>query len=99
MATTYEQWVATQDVPVYKGYHIEDLKTLNFGFWKKRGCPTAFLQLAGQEGVGETRLTEIPPGETLPQWNFALDEVVYVADGRGLTTVWDTQKKNHKIFE
>jgi len=35
----------------------------------------------------------------LPPLKFALDEAVYVADGRGLTTVWAGEGKPKKTFE
>lgn len=42
----------------------------------------------GQEGIIEARVSEIPPGEFLPPFKLAVDEVVYVVSGRGLTSVW-----------
>jgi len=41
----------------------------------------------GDGGRDEGRITEIPPGGTLPPMQFALGETVYVLDGQGLTTV------------
>jgi oxalate decarboxylase/phosphoglucose isomerase-like protein (cupin superfamily) len=69
------------------------------GWWEERQCNASFLLLAGQEGVSEARVTEIPPGKTLPPLRFALDEIVYGADGRGLTTVWREAGKSKKTFE
>ena len=86
-ASPYDMWVESLDIPIHKGYYIEDVRKVDVGWWEERQCNAAFLQLAGQEGVTEARVTEIPPGKTLPPLKFALDEVVYVADGRGLTTV------------
>lgn len=67
---------------------ISDLRTLELGWWAERECNAAFVQLSGQEGVSENRVTEIAPGASLPPQRFAIDEAVYVVDGRGLTTVW-----------
>jgi len=99
MRVTYNKWIESSGVPVYKGYYIEDLRTLKLGWWKERGCDSAFIELAGQEGVSETKVTEIPPGETLTSWKFALDEIIYVLEGRGLTTVWQGQRETRKTFE
>jgi hypothetical protein len=41
----------------------------------------------------------VPPGKSLPPVKFALDEIVYVCSGRGLTTVWAGEGKNKKNFE
>jgi oxalate decarboxylase/phosphoglucose isomerase-like protein (cupin superfamily) len=83
----YTEWIESTGVPVHRGYFVEDLRTLQLGPWDERDCNAAFLELAGQEGVSEARVTEIAPGKTLPPLRFALDEVVYVVEGRGLTTV------------
>ena len=95
----YRRWMASVDIPIHKGYYIEDLRTLELGWWKERECNAAFLELAGSEGMSEIRVTEIPPGKTLPPLNFALDEVVYVVEGRGLTTIWGRDDKTRKTFE
>src|SRR3954467_7890188 len=87
-STPYEEWVASTGVPVHRGYYVEDVRTLELGEWPERECKAAFLMLAGQEGISEARVTEIAPGKTLPPVRLALDEIVYVAQGRGLTTLW-----------
>ncbi len=85
--TAYEQWIASVGIPIHRGYYVEDGRTVELGWWEERQCNAAFLVLAGQEGVSEVRISEIPPGATLPPVKFALDESVYVLDGRGLTTL------------
>ena len=99
MGTTYDQWVESLAVPVYKGYYVEDLRTLELGRWEKRGCNAAILKLVGQEGVGSSRVMEIPPGKALPPWKFALDEMAYVLEGNGLATVWGDDSPGAKTFE
>jgi oxalate decarboxylase/phosphoglucose isomerase-like protein (cupin superfamily) len=49
---------------------------------------TAFVQLMGMEGVNELRVSELGPGETTDPFKFEVDEIVYVLEGRGITTVW-----------
>src|SRR5947207_3460077 len=85
---TYDYWMESIGIPIHRGYYIADLRTVELGWWEERKCMSAFLQLAGQEGVTSARVTEISPGETLPPLKFALDEVVYVVSGRGLTNIW-----------
>ncbi|MBI4524842.1 MAG: cupin domain-containing protein [Deltaproteobacteria bacterium] len=96
---TYDYWIESTGVPIHKGFYVEDLRKPELGWWEERKCQTAFIQLMGQEGVSSTRLTEIPPGETLPTLKFALDEVVYVIDGRGLTSIWYDDSSTKKTFE
>jgi hypothetical protein len=95
----YDAWVESLNVPVYRDYFIEDIAALTLEWWEARQCRVAFLQLAGQEGISEGRVTEIPPGGTLPPVRFALDEIVYVVEGRGLTTVRGGEEQSKKVFE
>jgi len=92
---TWDAWVKTLDVPLYRGYYVPDLRTVELGWWERRGCHAAFVQLAGQEGICESRLSEIPPGGSLPPFQLGVDELVYVLSGRGLTTVWDRRRQAH----
>ena len=96
---TYDRWMKSKGIPIHKGYFIPDLRTVELEWWEERGCKAAFIQLWGQEGVSAARVTEVPPGKSLPPVKFALDEVVYVCSGRGLTTVWAGEGKPKKNFE
>lgn len=75
-------------LPVHSGYYIEDLRALELGRWEERGCDAAFIQLEGQQGITETRVSEVPARGELPPVRLAFDEVVYVVQGRGATSVW-----------
>jgi hypothetical protein len=61
---TYDEWMEGQGIPIYRGYYIEDLRTLQLGWWEKRQCSSAFIQLVGQERVTSARVTEIPSANT-----------------------------------
>ena len=97
--TAYSQWLSSTGVPVHRGYYIADLRDIELGAWAERECRAAFLELAGQEGISEARVTEIAPGQTLPPMKFALDEAVYVVDGRGLANVWLGDSAQARTFE
>jgi len=84
----YDRWLATQDAPVHTGIYVEDFRLLERGWWSLRGCPAAILNLLGDHGVTEAHVLELRPGETIPPFRIALEEVIYVAEGQGLTTVW-----------
>ena len=73
---TYDEWMDAQEIPIYRGYYIEDLRTLELDWWAARECKAAFIQLVGQEGVTSARVTEIPPGKTLAPRKLSLDENV-----------------------
>ena len=84
----YDKWLEKEGLKVYEGYYVEDTRTLPLARWARRECDAAFLKLSGQEGISEAHVIEIAPGQTLPPFHIALEEVVYAILGRGLTTIW-----------
>ncbi len=84
----YDEWLAEQDVPVVSGYYVEDVRTLELGWWTLRGCPGAVLSLVGHQGVTEAHVLQTPAGGSIPPFRMAVEEIVYVVEGNGLTTVW-----------
>jgi oxalate decarboxylase/phosphoglucose isomerase-like protein (cupin superfamily) len=104
-AKPYDDWIGSLGLPIHRGYYLEDVRTAEVEWWEERQAKVAFMQLAGQQGAAEARITEVPPGATLPAARFGFDESVYVADGQGVCTVWgaDGQKKTfewqkHSLF-
>ncbi|MBV8085044.1 MAG: cupin domain-containing protein, partial [Chloroflexi bacterium] len=95
----YDYWLEAQNCPVHRGYYIEDLRQIELGDWKLRGMKTAFVQLMGMEGINELRVSELAPGETTEPFKFGLDEIVYVLEGVGTTTVWSDAGGPKRSFE
>jgi hypothetical protein len=95
----YDEWMAALGVPIHRGYAVSDLRTVELGWWEDRRCMTGFVQLMGQEGVSETRVTEIPPGGVLEPYTVGVDEAVYILSGDGMTEVWDTNSGWKQAFE
>lgn len=95
----YQDWMESVGVPIYRGHHVEDLRTVELGWWEERQAAAAFLYLKGMEGVSEARVMEIPPGKAAPEMKLAIGELVYVLEGQGLTTVWTEKGGSRKTFE
>jgi hypothetical protein len=95
----YDEWMDTRGVPVHRGFFVQDVRQAELAWWEERKCNTGFIQLSGQEGVSEARITEIKPGETLPPYKMAIDEVVYVVSGRGVSNVWSDAAPTPRTFE
>jgi quercetin dioxygenase-like cupin family protein len=96
---TYDQWMQSVGIPVHKGFFIPDTRTMELGWWEARGVQAAFIQLMGQEGVSEARVSEIAPGASSKPLKFAMEEVVYVLQGRGMTSVWAGENGERRTFE
>lgn len=96
---TYDHWMESLGLPIHTGYFIGDLRSCDLEWWEDRKCKAAFMQLMGQEGVTGAWIQEVAPGESTPPVRFALDEVVYVVEGRGNTNVWRDDNGTKKTFE
>jgi hypothetical protein len=53
----YDEWMESRGVPVHKGFFVSDVRSAELGWWEERKCNSAFIQLSGQEGVSEARIT------------------------------------------
>ncbi len=96
---TYDRWMSEQDIPIHRGYYIEDLRTVELAPWSLRECHAAFIQLEGMQGVVEGRVQEVPPGGSLKPFKSAVDELVYVLSGRGTTAVSGSAKQVRHSLE
>jgi hypothetical protein len=86
-------------VPIYGGHHVDNLGTVELGRWEERQCNAGFLMLKGMEDIHEARIIELAPGQTLPASRLALEELVYVVEGRGICSVWGAEGLPRKSFE
>jgi len=96
--STYERWIQSQGIPIHRAFFIDDIRTVEVGWWEFRQCHAAFVVLAGQEDIQESRVTAIPAGETVPPSKIALEEMCYCVQGHGICTVWAGDKPK-KQFE
>ncbi|HEY3116103.1 MAG TPA: hypothetical protein VGK54_05125, partial [Chloroflexota bacterium] len=94
----YIEGLVNQGIPLYRGNHIEDMRTLEVGWWEEKECGAALLQLDGQWRLVDLRLTEIPPGGKTGVFRMLMDEKVYVLSGHGLCTIW-AEGHLRKTFE
>ena len=85
--TPYDRLQVTEAIPVVKGNVVRDIMELELGPWKRMGARGCFLNLSHQQQT-DAYVCEIPPeGAILPQRHL-FEEIVYVARGRGATSVW-----------
>lgn len=88
---TYTDFRDEQDIPVYTGLFIDDLHALETDDWEMTGQRGAFINLYGMQYVDDLQLHELTPsGET--DWiQHYYDELVYVLEGQGITSIGDGQ--------
>ena len=85
--TPYDLLLQKEGIPIVRGNVVNDVTTLELGKWERMGVLGCYLNLSNQQRT-DAYVCEIPPSsQTLPQRHL-FEEIVYVAKGRGATTVW-----------
>ncbi len=86
--TPYDRWVSSQGIDVVRGYFVEDAYSMPLKWWEKVGGYGVFINLKGTGYMDNAFVCSIPPGGNLKPQKHLFEEMVYVLDGKGATTVW-----------
>jgi quercetin dioxygenase-like cupin family protein len=95
--TPYEQFLEKEGVPVTRGYFIEDLKTVKLERWERMGAFGCYLNMGDQQETDAYICEIAPASQTNPQRHL-FENLVYIAAGRGATTVWH-EESSKQTFE
>ena len=94
---TYKTWQAEQGIPINDTFFVGDMRALPVAPWKLLGANAAFLNL---EGAGESNncyVAEIPGGQSTRPMRHLYEELVYVLQGSGATTIWNDANNKHSF--
>jgi hypothetical protein len=86
--TPYEQWMAGEGVPIYSGYSVPNVRTLEVKPWPRLGASGAIIDLTGAEGTDGAYICELQPGITTKPQHYLFEESIFVLEGEGETTIW-----------
>ena len=92
---TYTTWQRAQKIPINRGFFVEDLKKVEVAPWEHKGGLGAFVNLDGTGGTNDGYVCEIPPGKQLKEQKHLYEEMVYVLEGHGATSIWQRDGKKH----
>src|SRR5688572_13591149 len=82
----YQEWVEREGVPIHSGLAI-DLPNVETRPWARMDVNGAFAHLNARGDFTSLYLLDIPPGKATSPQRHLYEEVYYVLDGRGSTTV------------
>jgi hypothetical protein len=86
--SAYERWIEEQGVPILKTFFLQDLNDVELGPWERKGGRGAIINLEGTGDTDDAYICELTGGgKSSPEKHF-YEELVYVLDGRGATTIW-----------
>src|SRR4051812_44630286 len=91
--TPYTRWVAAQGLDILDAIYVHDLHTVDLKPWARRGGKGVYLNHDASRTSNDCYVCEIPPGKQLEPQRQLFEEMIYVLDGRGSTTVWNDAGK------
>lgn len=86
--SSYERWAEGQGVPIVKTFFIPNLNEVTLGPWERKGGRGAIINLEGTGDTDDAYICEISPGGKSSPERHVYEELVYVIEGRGATTIW-----------
>jgi gentisate 1,2-dioxygenase len=92
----YLEWIKTEGIPIVEDFGF-DLLTVEVKPWARLDAHGAYTLVKGRGDFLDTYVLEIPPGEATAPQKHLFEEVVYVLDGRGSTTVESSSGEKHSF--
>ena len=87
--TAYTRWVRSEGLDIVSSFYVPDLHTVELKPWPRRGGRGVFLNHDASRTSNDCYVCEIPAGKELAPQRQLYEEMIYVLDGRGSTSVWN----------
>src|SRR5579862_7322138 len=85
----YTRWVRSEGLDIIGAHYVPNLHTVELKPWARRGGRGVFINHEASRTSNDCYICEIAPGGKLAPQRQMFEEMVYVLDGRGSTTVWN----------
>lgn len=92
----YLEWCDNQGVPVIEGFGI-DLMKIDVGPWDLYGMNGAVALLKGRDDFNSIFCFELPPGSKSRPMQHIYEDVIYVMEGYGSTTIETADGQKHSF--
>lgn len=83
----YQNWVKEQGLEIISAHYVPNLHTVELRSWPRRGGSGVFINHEASALSNDCYICEIGPGGKLEAQRQLYEEMIYVLDGRGSTTV------------
>ena len=91
--TPYTRWVKSEGLDIISSFYVSYLHAVELKPWARRGGRGVFLNHDASRTSNDCYVCEIPPGKELAPQHQLYEEMIYILDGRGSTTVWNEAGK------
>ncbi|HLY66232.1 MAG TPA: ethanolamine ammonia lyase-activating protein [Chloroflexota bacterium] len=93
----FDDWVAREGLDLLRGYKVDDVYSVELKPWARTGGRAVQIQLDGTGDLNAAYVCEIPPGKALEPIKHFYEEMVYILEGHGSTSVWHEGKKKNSF--
>lgn len=97
--TPYQRFMATQEIPIYRGPGFRDVRDLDLAPWGKDGLSGAFLVPDGTLDLLGLHVLRVPGGKSTPVRRHIYEEKYFVVEGTGVTEVSAPASSSRVRFE
>ena len=87
--TPYLRFVRGEGLDIISAHYVRNLRTVELKPWARRGGNAVFINHEASRTSNDCYVCEIPPAGKLAPQRQLFEEMVFVLDGRGSTTVWN----------
>ena len=91
--TPYLRWVKSQGLDIVSAHYVKNLKRVELKPWARRGGRGLYINHEASRTTNDCYVCEIPEGGKLAPQRQLYEEMIYVLEGRGSTTVWNGEGK------
>lgn len=84
----YTEYQQEQGLPSITGFAVNNVFEVDLAPWPQRGGRGVFINLDGTGGTNDAYVCEIPPGGNLTPMRHMYEEMVFILEGSGATSVW-----------
>lgn len=88
-STFYKDWVRNQGIDIISAHYVPDLHKVELKRWDRRGGSAVFINHEASAMSNDCYVCEIPTAGKLQPQRQLYEEMIYVLDGRGSTSVWN----------
>jgi oxalate decarboxylase/phosphoglucose isomerase-like protein (cupin superfamily) len=87
--TPYTRWVKSEGLDIIPAHYIPNLKTVELKPWARREGKGIFINHEASRTTIDCYVCEIAAGSKLAPQRMVFEEMIFVLEGRGSTTVWN----------
>jgi oxalate decarboxylase/phosphoglucose isomerase-like protein (cupin superfamily) len=88
-STPYTEWVQKEGLDIISALYVPNLHTVELKRWERRGGRGVYINHDASRTSNDCYICEIPAGGKLAPQRQLFEEMIYVLDGRGSTSVWN----------